>query len=216
MFHHQFIPDAHHKGFTIRRCRLPAIHQYQIAVLQCGVHAVAFDLDDVQIIGVEVAAFGNLEQVFFATLSGWTASARMNKKTHAKGKEPIAFQGDSSAFMRIIGEALEWYHKRPQYGRLNGASPNEMLRGFIEQGWGKTALSRPELLALAFSEEVERVPDRGRVSYTPRRGNTIYDYADEPLGYAREITLRVPAFNPEFVFCFDGDELICQAFPERT
>ena len=140
----------------------------------------------------------------------------MNKKTHAKGKDPIAFQGDARDFLNTAGEALEWYHKRPQYGRLNGASPNEMLRGFIDQGWGKTTLSRPEVLALAFSEKVDRTPDRGRVSYKPKRGQTLYYYADELLGYDRKITLRVPAFNPEFVFCFDGDELICQAFPERT
>ncbi|MCL6285587.1 hypothetical protein M3P21_18820 [Ruegeria sp. 2012CJ41-6] len=140
----------------------------------------------------------------------------MNKKTHAKGKDPVAFQGDASAFLDTAGQALEWYHKRPQHGRLMGASPNECLRGFIDQGWGKTVLSRPEVLALAFSEEVERVPDRGRVSYTPRRGETLHYYADELLGYDRRITLRVPAFNPEFVFCFDGDELICQAFPERA
>ncbi|MCT4608630.1 MAG: hypothetical protein N4A70_05435 [Pelagimonas sp.] len=165
--------------------------------------------------GIE-GAFGNLEQVFFATIPGWTAGDRMNKKTHAKGKDPIAFPGDANEFLRITGEALEWYHKRPQHGRLAGASPNEVLRGFIDKGWGKVALSRPEVLALAFSEEVERVPDRGRVSYTPRRGKALYYYADELLGYDRKITLRVPAFNPEFVFCFDGDELICQAFPERT
>ncbi|MCF6432632.1 transposase domain-containing protein [Leisingera sp. MMG026] len=165
--------------------------------------------------GIE-GAFGNLEQVFFATIPGWTAGDRMNKKTHAKGKDPVAFQGDAHAFLKTAGQALEWYHKRPQHGRLNGASPNESLRGFIDEGWGKTVLSRPEVLALAFSEEVERVPDRGRVSYTPRRGETLYYYADELLGYDRRITLRVPAFNPEFVFCFDGDELICQAFPERA
>ena len=165
--------------------------------------------------GIE-GAFGNLEQVFFATIPGWTAGDRMNKKTHAKGKDPIAFKGDASAFLETAGQALEWYHKRPQYGRLSGRSPNECLRGFIDEGWGKTALSRPEVLALAFSEEIERVPDRGRVSYTPRRGETIHYYADELLGYDRRITLRVPAFNPEFVFCFDGDELICQAFPERA
>lgn len=165
--------------------------------------------------GIE-GAFGNLEQVFFATIPGWTAGDRMNKKTHAKGKDPIAFQGDASAFLETAGQALEWYHKRPQHGRLAGASPNECLRDFIDQGWGKTVLSRPEVLALAFSEEIERVPDRGRVSYTPRRGETIHYYADELLGYDRRITLRVPAFNPEFVFCFDGDELICQALPERA
>lgn len=116
--------------------------------------------------GIE-GAFGNIEQVFFATIPGWTAGDRMNKKTHAKGKDPVAFEGDASAFLETAGMALEWYHKRPQHGRLNGMSPNEALRTFIDQGWGKTALSRPEVLALAFAEEVERMPDRGRVSYTP-------------------------------------------------
>ncbi len=60
------------------------------------------------------------------------------------------------------------------------------------------------------------MPDRGRVSYTPRRGETMYFYADELLGLDHKITLRVPAFNPEFVFCFADGELICQAFPEQT
>ncbi len=165
--------------------------------------------------GIE-GAFGNLEQVFFATLPGWTAGDRMSKKTHAKGKDPIAFPGDARAFLEEAGRALDWYHKRPQRGKLKGKSPNEALRGYIDQGWGKTTLSRPEVLALAFAEVVERVPDRGRVSYTPRRGETLYFYADELLGIDRRITLRVPAFNPDFVFCFDGDELICQAFPERA
>lgn len=165
--------------------------------------------------GIE-GAFGNIEQVFFATIQGWTAGDRMNKKTHAKGKDPVAFDGDARAFLHDAGVALEAYHKRPQHGRLNGMSPNEALRNFIDQGWGKTTLSRPEVLALAFAEEVERMPDRGRVSYTPRRGETMYFYADELLGLDHKITLRVPAFNPEFVFCFADGELICQAFPERT
>jgi len=165
--------------------------------------------------GIE-GAFGNIEQVFFATIPGWTAGDRMNKKTHAKGKDPVAFDGDAQAFLETAGTALEWYHKRPQHGRLNGMSPNEALRNFIDQGWGKTTLSRPEVLALAFAEEVERMPDRGRVSYTPRRGETMYFYADELLGLDHKITLRVPAFNPEFVFCFAEGELICQAFPEQT
>ena len=165
--------------------------------------------------GIE-GAFGNLEQVFFATIPGWTAGDRMSKKTHAKGKDPIAFPGDARAFLEEAARALDWYHKRPQSGKLKGKSPNEALRGFIEKGWGKTTLSRPEVLALAFAEVVERMPDRGRVSYTPPRGETLWFYADALLGIDHKITLRVPAFNPEFVFCFDGDELICQAFPERS
>lgn len=164
--------------------------------------------------GIE-GAFGNLEQVFFATIPGWTAGDRMNKKTHAKGKDPVAFNGDASDFLDVMAGALEHYHKRPQHGRLSGKSPNEVLRDFINEGWGKTVLSDTNVLALAFSEEVERMPDRGRITYTPRRGSNMTFYSDELLGMDRKITVRVPAFNPEFVFCFDGDKLICKAFPER-
>ncbi len=54
------------------------------------------------------------------------------------------------------------------------------------------------------------------MSYTPRRGGeTLYFYDDALLGIDRKITLRVPAFNPDRVFCFDGDEWICDALPER-
>jgi hypothetical protein len=125
--------------------------------------------------GIE-GAFGNLEQVFFATIPGWTAGDRMAKKTHAKGKDPIAFSGDARAFLDEAGRALDWYHKRPQHGKLKGQSPNEALRGFIDQGWGKTVLSRLEVLALAFAEVVERVPDRGRVSYTLNRPGFTGDF----------------------------------------
>ncbi|UTS79540.1 helix-turn-helix domain-containing protein [Phaeobacter piscinae] len=166
--------------------------------------------------GIE-GAFGNIEQVFFATIEGWTAGDRMNKKTHAKGKDPIAFKGNARDFLEIAGKALEWYHKRPQQGaKMRGKSPNEALRGFIENGWGKAVLSSPEVMALAFSNEVQRTPDRGRISYTPRRGETMYFYADELLGIDHEITVKVPAFNPEFVFCLVDGEIICQAFPEQT
>ena len=166
--------------------------------------------------GIE-GAFGNIEQVFFTTIEGWTAGDRMNKKTHAKGKDPIAFPGDAHEFLEIAGKALEWYHKRPQTnGRLKGKSPNEALRNFIDQGWGKTVLSGDHVLALAFSVVCQRMPDRGRISYTPRRGETIYFYADELLGIDRSITVRVPAFNPDRVFCFIDDELICQATPEKA
>lgn len=55
--------------------------------------------------GIE-GAFGNLEQVFFATIQGWTAGDRMNKKTHAKGKDPVAFPGDAHAFLEDAARAL--------------------------------------------------------------------------------------------------------------
>lgn len=165
--------------------------------------------------GIE-GSFSVLEQAFFARIDGWVAGDRMKKKTHAKGKDPLAFPGGAVEFLDTIAIELDHYHKRPQHGRLAGRSPNECLRGFIDRGWGKTVLSSDDVLALAFSEVVERVPDRGRVSYTPPRGQTIYYYDDALLGIGHKITLRVPAFNPDFVFCFNGETMICQARVEQT
>ncbi len=164
--------------------------------------------------GIE-GAFGNIEQVLFATIPGWTSGDRMNKKTHAKGKDPIAFPGDERAFLAKAGKAIEHYNKRPQYGRLKGKSPNEALRGHIKNGWGKTVLSNPNVLPLAFSETIERVPDRGRFTYKPPRLETITFYCDELLGFDRQITVRVPAYRPEFAFCFDGETFLGMATPEK-
>ncbi len=161
-------------------------------------------------------AFGNIEQVQFALLPGWTAGDRMSKKTHAKGKDPEAFGGSGADFLRAASTMLEWYHKRPQRGRLDGRSPNEALGDFIKDGWGKTVLGNPDVLALAFAEEVVRTPRSGRVSYKSRHGDTSYFYADALLNITHPITLRVPAYKPEFVFCFDGERFLGIARPERS
>lgn len=167
--------------------------------------------------GIE-GAFGNLERVFFSNLLGWTAGDRMRKKTHAKGRDPVAFDGDMKAFMGQISTALEWYHKRPQYGRLGGRSPNEALRDHIAAGWGKVVLAKPEVLALAFSTEEERVVDRGCVSYAPRDGRSQRYFCEALLGFPGErITIRVPAYDPQYLFCFGADGgLIGIAHPEKS
>lgn len=166
--------------------------------------------------GIE-GTFGNLEQVFFSNLIGWTAGDRMRKKTHARGRDPVPFPGDMAAFMTQISTVLDWYHKRPQYGRLGRKSPNEALRGKIEGGWGKVVMARPEVLALAFSTVEERVVDRGCVSFAPRDGRSRRFYCEALLERPGErITIRVPAWDPQFLFCFDqAGEMIGVARPER-
>ncbi|MFV0409775.1 MAG: hypothetical protein ACK5LJ_08820 [Paracoccus sp. (in: a-proteobacteria)] len=152
--------------------------------------------------GIE-GLFGNLEQVFFSGVPGWTAGDRMKKKTHAKGKDPIPFPGDMAEFMRVINVHLDHYHKRPS--RETRQSPNERLRRHIEAGWGKTVLGNPEDLALAFSSEITRVPDRGCISYAPRDGGSQRYYLDDLLGLlpGTPVTVRVPAYDPQFLFVFD-------------
>ena len=167
--------------------------------------------------GIE-GAFSVIEQVFFSTIQGWTAGDRMNKKTHQKGKEPVPFEGTPEDFLKQAAQALEWYHKRPQQGRLGGKSPNETLSHFIEDGWGMTALNSPEVLALAFATTETRVVDRGRVQFTPRRSKqTLFFYHDDllPLGGCK-VTVKVPAYDPQYVFVFYEDKLVCVARPEET
>jgi hypothetical protein len=162
-------------------------------------------------------AFGNIEQVFFSGIKGWTAGDRMNKKTHLKGRDPVAFQGDATAFLEAASNALAYYHRRPQQGRLNGRSPNEALNGFIENGWGKTVLARKEVMALAFATTETRTVDRGTVQFTPRKGQPIrFCHDDLLILTGQKITIKVPAYKPEYVFCFDGSALICIATPEKS
>ena len=161
-------------------------------------------------------AFGNIEKVQFALIPGWTAGDRMSKKTHAKGKDPVPFSGTANDFLQAASAQLEWYHKRVQKGRLDGRSPNEALRDFINDGWGKTVLGNPDVLALAFAEEVVRTPRSGRVSYKCRHGDTTSFYSDKLLNIHHPVTLRVPAYKPEFVFCFDGEAYLGIARPERS
>ncbi len=167
--------------------------------------------------GIE-GAFSMLEQVFFSTIQGWTAGDRMNKKTHQKGKAPKPFDGTPQDFLEQTAQALEWYHKRPQQGRLNGRSPNETLNKFIEGGWGMTQLNSPEVMALAFATTETRTVDRGRVQFTPRKSQgTIFYYHDDllPLG-GTKVTVKVPAYDPQYVFVFQNDELVCLAKPEEA
>lgn len=153
--------------------------------------------------GIE-GLFGNLEQVFFSHIPGWTAGDRMRKKTHAKGRDPIPFPGDMAEFMRTISMHLDHYHKRP--ARESRKSPNERLREHIEAGWGKTVLANPEVLALAFSTEIERTPDRGYISYAPRDGRSQRYFLDRLLGLlpGTKLTVRVPAYDPQFLYVFDA------------
>ena len=168
--------------------------------------------------GIE-GTFGNLEQVFFANVEGWTAGDRMSKKTHAKGRDPIPYPGDMADFLATISTHLEHYHKRPQQGRLAGKSPNEALRSHIDAGWGKTVLDQPEVLALAFATTVERVPDRGTITYAPRDGRSQRYYLDALLGLlpGTKITVKAPAYDPQYLFVFDdAGELLGIARPEQT
>lgn len=80
-------------------------------------------------------------------------------------------------------------------------------------------LSQPEVLALAFSTEIERAPDRGCINYAPRDGRSQRYYLDDLLGLlpGTRIKARVPAYDPQFLFVFkeDGD-LLGIARPEKA
>ncbi|MDO5606002.1 MAG: Mu transposase C-terminal domain-containing protein, partial [Paracoccus sp. (in: a-proteobacteria)] len=96
--------------------------------------------------------------------------------------------------------------------------PNEALRDRIDAGWGKTVPNRDDVVALAFSTEDSRVVDRGCITYAPRDGGAQRYYCDALLAYpGQRITIRVPAYDPQYLFCFAPDgSPIGIARPERT
>jgi hypothetical protein len=103
---------------------------------------------------------------------------------------------------------------------VNRESPNEKLRRHIEAGWGKVVLENPRVLALAFSEKHTRTVDRGVVAFAPRGGRSQGYYLKallEQKYHGKEITIRVPAYDPQYLFCFDeNDDLIGIAEPEKA
>jgi len=61
------------------------------------------------------------------------------------------------------------------------------------------------------------VPDRGCVSFTPRRGERSIITPTKCLGYRQQDHLAGSRVNPEFVFLFSPDgKLICKPSPEQT
>ncbi len=93
--------------------------------------------------GIE-GAFGNLEQVFFATIPGWTAGDRMSKKTHAK---PTALTWE----MPHEHGHRHFHHagprQNPRCGGYSKPGQDQAYRPWRWPGRGLRARAQPDLAA---------------------------------------------------------------------
>jgi len=146
-----------------------------------------------------------IEQVFFATIRGWTLAAHGNKKTPPRGKTRCVKAECAGRFLRPLGKALEWYHKRPAWPV--GAKPERGMKGFIDQGWGKTTCRAARCWRWPLPRKIARVADRGRVKLRPRVARRLL-LRDELLGIRQQDEkkkhLRVPRVqtSPSFRVLF--------------
>ena len=155
--------------------------------------------------------FGVLEGSVLSMLPGWVGGNRMKKKTHNVGKEPLPFQGSWEDFHQAFETALRYYHTQPQEGTLNGNSPVQAYRTFIDHGWVKTAVAEKALL-VSFAKEEIKIPDRGYIQW---EGATYYH--DDLLPYTgQKITTKVAFHDPKYLFAFKDEILICAAEPAET
>ena len=152
-----------------------------------------------------------------AEVPGYIGGDRMKAKTKNVGKKPSCFTGDENDFSAAIETCLAAYHNRPQSGRLNGKSPNELYREHINAGWEQTQVAR-EVLLLSFADEQERAVRQGRIRWSV--GKQLYYYTDDALlPYStQKVRVRVARHDPRvaFVFAPGQERLLCVAEQETT
>lgn len=154
--------------------------------------------------------FAILEKQVLPQLPGHIGGNRMKKKTENQGRAPVPFNGTFADFTEALGQALHYYHRKPQRGHLKGSTPNDRFAAFIAEGWQSVILRREEL-EIAFSKvETRSVRAGGEFSI----GGTLYR-ADALLSLAGtgRVTVRVPLFGERgYVYVFDDDDrFLCAA-----
>lgn len=154
--------------------------------------------------------FAILEKKVLPQLPGHMGGNRMKKKTENQGKAPVPYDGDFESFAHDLRLSLDYYHRAPQHGHLNGKSPNDRFAHWISHGWQSVTLDRQQL-EIAFSKIVTRKVHAGGVFSID--GRKYRDDALLSLGGTGRITVRVPLIGRgDVVYAFDDeDKLLCAA-----
>lgn len=160
--------------------------------------------------------FAVLEKKVLPQLPGHMGGDRMKKKTENQGKAPAPYDGDYGAFVRDLKLAIDYYHRAPQSGHLNGKAPNDLFARFISEGWQSVTLD-PRQLEVAFSKVATRCVQPGGVITVDGQ---VYRH-DELLRYGGtdRVTVRVPLMerNPTRVYVYsDDDKFICIAVEPKV
>jgi hypothetical protein len=93
---------------------------------------------------------GVLQRVWLSSLPGHVGNNRINRKTQQVGRATAPFPGTFEEFCNVVQVRVREYNAAPQWGKLNGRSPDEAYRAYIEAGFKVAMVDRASLL-LAFS-----------------------------------------------------------------
>jgi hypothetical protein len=157
--------------------------------------------------------FAALERGPFAMLPGYIGGNRMKAKTHNVGKAPQPFPGSDGDFRAAIGDAISFYHSRPQAGHLGGRSPVAAFNAV--SGWQRTDIDAGAL-ALAFADVETRTIDKGTIHY---EGSVFADDALLALGTGERVVIRAPLIGDAgriAVFDETDTRFICWAREDAT
>jgi len=158
--------------------------------------------------------FAVFEKKYAPLIEGYVGGNRMTKKTQNMGKAPLGFRGTFEQFSEAIAEAVEFYHNSPQRGQLEGRSPNEVLKGFIDGGW-KALRVKADTLMLSLAVESDRVVQGGgTINYTPKgKQSRAYQAGQLIPFYGQNVKVRIPEHNPAQIFVqhpIDGKWIIAE------
>ena len=138
--------------------------------------------------------FGAMNRELEAQFPGYVGDDRLKKKTQNQGRDPEPFPGDFHDFEAAFTKGMEWFHWKRQRGsrHLNGSSPFERFRRFVEEGWKSYTLDTAQLTVAFYTETSRQTRKGGCVSV----GGAVYR-SDALLTYAvaRPVFVRIPLID---------------------
>ena len=158
--------------------------------------------------------FGVFEEKYAPLIKGYVGGNRMKKKTHNMGKAPVGFVGTFEKFSKSMSEVITFYHNNKQRGQLEGRSPYDVLREFVDGGW-KALQVKADTLMLSLAVESDRVVQGGgTINYTPKgKQSRAYQASQLIPFYGQHVKVRIPEHNPDQIFVqhpIDGKWIVAE------
>lgn len=137
----------------------------------------------------------------------FAGSDRMRKKSSSlgKGEAPTSIED----LTKFIAQVVNLYNNKPQAGHLEGKSPAEKMKEFLDGGFTPVHVAQ-EVIEFVFAEKKLATVKAGRV----RVNNADY-YSEKLVKYHDEkIEIRWVPWNPSRIYAYvDGEVVIAELVP---